>query len=98
MLLERRSKVVGILFLYRALLNGLKRYVQKEIKYAIDNYDIYPESEISIIPARLDNCQIPFEKLEEKEYVDFFPDWDKAVSQILRSMGIEIGEIKGKAC
>ena len=81
------------LFLYRALLNGLKRYVQ-----AIDNYDIYPESEISIIPARLDNCRIPFEKLEEKQYVDFFPDWDKAVGQILRSMGIEIGEIKGKAC
>ena len=39
-----------------------KAYVQKEIKYAIDTYDIYPESEISIIP-KLDYCQIPFEKL-----------------------------------
>src|SRR5215469_7658385 len=71
-------------------------YVQKEIKYAIDNYDIYPESEISIIPARLDKCQIPFEKLEERQYVDLFPDWNKGVSQILRSMDIKIDENKKK--
>src|SRR4051794_13183942 len=31
-------------------------YVQKELKYAIDTYDQFPESEIYIIPARLDDC------------------------------------------
>src|SRR5215469_11155715 len=68
-------------------------YVQKEIKYAIDNYDIYPESEISIIPARLDDCQIPFEKLEEIQYVDLFPDWNNGLTKIFdtfRSQGIEL--------
>jgi len=64
-------------------------YVQKEFKYAIDNYDQFPESEIYIIPARLDNCDIPFEKLEEIQYVDLFPDWNKGIKQMLESMGIE---------
>ena len=35
-------------------------YIQKEFKYAIDNYDKFPESQIYIIPARLDDCEIPY--------------------------------------
>ena len=54
-------------------------YVQKEFKYAIDNYDQFPESEVYIIPIRLDNCDIPFEKLEDIQYVDLFPDWNNGV-------------------
>jgi tetratricopeptide (TPR) repeat protein len=64
-------------------------YVQKEFKYAIDNYDKFPESEVYIIPARLDNCDIPFEKLQDIQYVDLFPDWNKGVNQIIESMGIK---------
>jgi len=64
-------------------------YVQKEFKYAIDNYDQFPESDIYIIPTRLDDCDIPFENLEDIQYVDLFPDWDKGIKQILESMGIE---------
>lgn len=70
-------------------------YVQKEFKYAIDNFDKFPESEIYIIPVRLDNCQIPYEKLEEIQYVDLFPDWDNGIKQILDSMGVEFLEANG---
>jgi hypothetical protein len=63
-------------------------YIQKEFKYAIDNYDKFPESQIYIIPARLDNCQIPYEKLEDIQYVDLFPDWDKGISQIFEAIGV----------
>ena len=62
-------------------------YTQAEFKYAIDNYDKFPESEIYIIPARLDDCQIPYEKLEDIQYVDLFPDWDKGISQIFETIG-----------
>ncbi len=62
---------------------------KKEFKYAIDNYDQFPESETYIIPARLDSCDIPFEKLEDIQYVDLFPDWSNGVTQILGSIGIE---------
>lgn len=65
-------------------------YIQKEFKYAIDNFDKFPESQIYIIPARLDTCEIPYEKLEEIQYVDLFPDWNNGVSQMLVSMDIEI--------
>jgi TIR domain/SIR2-like domain len=65
-------------------------YVQKEFKYAIDNFDKFPESQIYIIPARLDDCQIPYEKLEDIQYVDLFPDWDKGVNQIFEAMGVEV--------
>src|SRR3954447_18445814 len=61
-------------------------YVQREFKYAIDNFDQFPESEIYIIPARLDNCNIPFEKLEDIQYVDLFPDWNKGIKRIIDSM------------
>ncbi|MER5176509.1 MAG: hypothetical protein ABJB76_02925, partial [Candidatus Nitrosocosmicus sp.] len=67
-------------------------YVQREFKYAIDNYDQFPESDIYIIPVRLDNCDIPFEKLEEIQHVDLFPDWDNGLNQIFESFkaqGIE---------
>jgi TIR domain/SIR2-like domain len=72
-------------------------YIQKEFKYAMDYSDSFPESEIYIIPARLDTCEIPYEKLEEIQYVDLFPDWNKGVSQMLASMEIEIGENKSNA-
>jgi SIR2-like domain/TIR domain len=64
-------------------------YIQKEFKYAIDNYDKFPESQIYIIPARLDDCQIPYEKLEDIQYVDLFPDWDKGISQIFEAIGVK---------
>lgn len=79
--------------------NSIKNigFIQKEFKYAIDYADSFPESEIYIIPARLDTCQIPYEKLEETQYVDLFPDWNKGVSQMLASMEIEIDENKTNA-
>ena len=63
-------------------------YVNKEIKYALDIFANYPEKAIYMIPVRLDNCEIPFEKLEDIHYADLFPDWQSGIKQILRSMKI----------
>jgi hypothetical protein len=66
-------------------------YIQKEFKYALDIFDKFPENKVYIIPVRLDDCQIP-EKLEEIQYVDLFPDWNKGLNQIFdtfKSEGIE---------
>jgi hypothetical protein len=65
-------------------------YVHKEFKYAIDVLENYPPSEIFIIPVRLDNCEIPYERLESIHYADLFPDWNKGIKQILDSMEIDI--------
>ena len=61
-------------------------YVQKEFKYALDVIDEFPESQIFIIPVRLNDCEIPYEKLEDIEHVDLFPDWNEGLQRILLGM------------
>ncbi len=46
-------------------------YVQKEIKHALDVADEQPEGVIFIIPARLDDCDVP-ERLQNLQWVDLF--------------------------
>ena len=46
-------------------------YVQKEIKRALDVADEQPEGAIFIIPARLDDCEVP-DRLQHLHRVDLF--------------------------
>lgn len=64
-------------------------FVQKELRYAIENSYNYPQGSINIIPARLDKCKIPFVELEELEYVDLFPDWEPGLKRIFDAMNID---------
>ncbi len=59
-------------------------YVQKELRMALDALDKLPESEIFVIPARLDKCQPTHEKLTKLHWVDLFPSYEKGMKQILR--------------
>ena len=63
-------------------------YVQEEVKVAKDIAKELPDSEIYIIPIRLDDCQIS-EPLQELHTVDFFPDWKAGFENVLDSMGIK---------
>jgi hypothetical protein len=61
-------------------------FVQKEFNFALEVLDEIPESDIFVIPARLDDCDIPFEKLKKYHYVDLFPDWRDGIKKILKAM------------
>ncbi len=61
-----------------------KGYIQKELKYALNIFDELPESEIFIIPVRLDNCIPTNEKLEELNWADIFTSYDEGFKKILR--------------
>lgn len=65
-----------------------KGTIQKEIEEALDILDEFPESEIFIIPIRLNDCEPSHEKLRELQWVDIFPDWDKGLEKILKAMNI----------
>jgi SIR2-like domain/TIR domain len=65
-------------------------YVNKELRYALEALDHYPEKSIFMIPVRLDDCEIPFEKLKKIHNADLFPDWNNGVKRIFKSMGIDI--------
>jgi TIR domain-containing protein len=64
---------------------GKRGFVQKEFKHSLDVLDEVPESQIFIIPARLDDCEIPYKKLKDIEYVDLFPDWNKGVQRLIEA-------------
>jgi hypothetical protein len=60
-------------------------YVQNELKYAIDVSKSFPEKDVYIIPARLDDCKIPDEIETEIQSVDLFPDWNKGINDIFKT-------------
>lgn len=60
-------------------------YIQKEIKKALDIADEQPEGVAYIIPARLEECEIP-ERLKRWHWVDLFKDG--AYERLLRSLGL----------
>jgi hypothetical protein len=61
-------------------------FVQRELKEGLDVLKEFPESDIFIIPARLDDCEISNGELEEINYVDMFPSWDEGFEKILSAM------------
>jgi len=48
-------------------------FIQKEIKLALDATDERPEGKIFLIPARIDDCDIP-SRLKSRQWVDLFDE------------------------
>ncbi len=67
--------------------NSVKRgSVNKELAQALTIIDEFPESDIFIIPVRLDDSAPTHEKLQKLAPVDMFPDWDKGMDKILHAI------------
>jgi hypothetical protein len=62
--------------------------VQRQLKGALDVFKEFLESDIFLIPARLDDCQIPYYELQDIKYVDLFPRWEEGVERILQAIGV----------
>ncbi|MBN8582437.1 MAG: TIR domain-containing protein [Anaerolineae bacterium] len=67
-----------------------KGFIQKELRIALDYLDEFPETEIFIIPIRIENCEVPHHKLERIHYVDMFPSWEQGFKKVLQA--IEVNE------
>lgn len=65
-------------------------FVQKEIREALEMLEECPESEIFILPARLDECFPSHIKLQELHWVDLFPSWKKGLKKIGQALKIQI--------
>ncbi|MEN6427362.1 MAG: toll/interleukin-1 receptor domain-containing protein, partial [Phycisphaerales bacterium] len=64
-----------------------KGFVQKEISEALDVLDEYPESDIYLIPVRLDECTPSHSRLKDINWVDMFPDWARGFQKLLLAVG-----------
>lgn len=60
-------------------------FVQAEQKLSFDVMDEMPESDVFVIPVRINECEIPY-SLENIHYVDLFPDYDTGFNLILRGL------------
>lgn len=60
-------------------------YFQKEIRMALDILDEMPEGQVYLIPARLDDCEVPL-RLRERQWIDLFEIGMRGLSRLLMTI------------
>jgi hypothetical protein len=75
--------------------NSVKKrgFIQKELKYALDVLDQFPENDVFIIPVRLEACKPSYAKLNNLHWVDLFPSWQNGLQKILLAMEQDAGNL-----
>jgi formylglycine-generating enzyme required for sulfatase activity len=69
-------------------------YVQKEIKFALDKAMEMPEDRIFIIPALLEECEVP-ESLKNYHWVELFEkNWNRKLMQSLNLRAASLPDVK----
>ena len=71
----------------------MESYVQKEIKDALDIADEKPEETIFIIPARLEQCDVP-DRLSKYQWVDLYVD--EGYDRLSRALNTRLHQIDEK--
>lgn len=66
-------------------------YVQKEIKFALDKALEMPDGRIFIIPARLDECEVPF-TLKPFHWVDLFDT--EGYTRLMKSLKLRASQLE----
>jgi len=59
-------------------------YVQKELKKALEILELYPNSEIFLLPVRIEDVKPDENKLLEIHWTDLFPSYENGLKKILR--------------
>jgi hypothetical protein len=65
-------------------------YVQKEVREALDLLEQLPPDAIFLIPVRLDDAEPLHGQLRNLHWVNLFSNYDDALAQIARSLGLEV--------
>jgi hypothetical protein len=65
-----------------------KGFIQKEIREALSVLEEFPDDVVFLIPARIDDCMPSYERLNELNWVDLFPNWDSGVAKLLSFFGL----------
>jgi hypothetical protein len=59
---------------------------QRELRYAMECAEKRPLDEVFLLPVRLDRCGVPEKIARQVQYVDLFPDWERGVKRVVRSI------------
>jgi len=69
-------------------------YVQKEIRIAIDRALEMPEGRIFLIPARLEECELPY-KIRTYQWVDLFSE--EGMVKLMKSLNLRASQVEAQA-
>ncbi|UCF08359.1 MAG: toll/interleukin-1 receptor domain-containing protein [Thermoplasmata archaeon] len=61
-----------------------KGTVQVEKRDALEVAKEFPGDQDFIIPIRLEQCRPSFKELQDTQYVDFFPSWEKGLEKVIK--------------
>jgi TIR domain len=59
---------------------------QTELRHALTCAQRRPLDDVFLLPVRLERCSIPAQISAQVQYVDLFPDWDRGIKRLLRSI------------
>jgi hypothetical protein len=68
-------------------------YVQKEIRIALDRALEMPEGRIFLIPARLEECELPY-KIRNYQWVDLFAA--DGMEKLMKSLNLRASQVKAQ--
>jgi len=68
-------------------------YVQKEIRLALDRALEMPEGRIFLIPARLEECELPY-KVRNYQWVDLFAA--AGMDKLMKSLNLRASQVKAQ--
>ena len=68
-------------------------YVQKEIRIALDRALEMPEGRIFLIPARLEDCELPY-KIRNYQWVDLFTA--DGMVKLMKSLNLRASQVKAQ--
>jgi hypothetical protein len=61
-------------------------HFQSELRHALACADKRPLDEVFFLPVRLERCVVPERIADQVQYVDLFPDWERGVKRLVRSI------------
>lgn len=59
---------------------------QSELRHALACAEKRPLDDVFLLPVRLERCAVPDRIAEQVQYVDLFPDWERGVKRVVRSI------------
>jgi TIR domain len=59
---------------------------QSELRHAMECAGKRPLDDVFLLPVRLERCVVPRAIAEQVQYVDLFPDWERGVKRLVRSI------------
>jgi len=59
-----------------------------ELREAMEVLDEFPDGQVFLIPARLNECPLPIDEMRTLAYADLFPRWTEGLQSIRQSLGV----------